>query len=243
MTIIFRLRDTDKTRTFDSEMSTKVEKKQPNTPCTQALKQAQSFFNVSVSLSKFWFIDLLRIFDSRTSTNFWKKSFFLVFACLGACEKGTFGCLCLKFVNISESKVFIISRSRNQKMLTDILKRTFFSVCLLGRLWTRILWLSFLNFCWYLWIKFSQYINISEIKDCHRSFEKSFCSFLLAWAVVNKASLAVFAQLFSLSLNQMFSTYRCLEIRRCSQICWNLAKATLQKDFQTWHLMIYHAGS
>ena len=132
MTIIFKFRDTDKTRTFDSEMSTKVEKKQPNTPCIQALKQAKSFFNVSVSLSKFWFIDLLRTFDSRTSTSFWKKSFFQVFACLGACEKGTFGFLCLKFVNISESKVFIISRSRNQKMLTDILKRTFFSVCLLG---------------------------------------------------------------------------------------------------------------
>ena len=90
--------------------------------------QAKIFFNVSVSLSKFWFIDLLRTFDSRTSTNFWKKSFFQVFACLGACDKGTFGCLCLKFVNISESKKFSLYQGLEIRKCSQISWKELFSV-------------------------------------------------------------------------------------------------------------------
>ena len=226
MTIIFKFRDTDKTRTFDSEMSTKVEKKQPNTPCTQALKQAKSFFNVSVSLSKFWFIKIIWFEDVD---KFLEKELFPGFCLLGRLWKRNLWLSLLKICHHLWIKSFHYIKVSKSENAHRYLEKNFFQRLLT---WAPVNKDPLAVFSQLLLISLNQIFLIYQYLGNQRLsqiFWKKFSSFFLAWVVVNKASLAVFAQLFSLCLNQMFSTYRCLEIRRCSQICWNLAKATLQK--------------
>ena len=65
------------------------------------------------------------------------------------------------------------------------------------------------------------YIEKIWFTDVHKFRKSSFLSRLLAGAPVNKESLALFAQVLYISLNQIFSIYyQCLGLGRCSQMCW-----------------------
>ena len=59
-------------------------------------------------------------------TDVLKRSFFLAFACLGACEQGAFDSLFSSFEHISESLILNMTASRIMQMLTDVLERIFF---------------------------------------------------------------------------------------------------------------------
>ena len=63
-------------------------------------------------------------------------------------------------------------------------------------------------------------ISISQIwKILKDVLKRSFFRVLLAWASVNKEYLTNFAQVLYISLNQSFSIYQCLGIRKCLQMC------------------------
>ena len=103
-----------------------------------------------------------------------------------------------------------------RKCLQMCWKGAFSGFCLLGRLWTRSLWLSLLKFCTNLWFNHSQYINISDLEESQRCVEKKLFPGFACLGACEQAAFGCLCSSFVHLSESNFSTYHFLGMGRWS---------------------------